>query len=71
MEVLLLAYIARRVSVHTIQREHQFGSATITDWAKLCREIMPPATEKICDIYYIATNTLFGIHVMLRYFRLS
>ena len=41
MEVLFLAcYIVRRVPAHTIQKEHQFGSATITDWAKLCREAM-------------------------------
>ena len=41
MEVLLLTYdIVRRVPVHTIQQEHQFGSATITEWAKLYREVM-------------------------------
>ena len=41
MEVLLLTYdIVRRVPAHTIQQEHQFGSATITEWAKLCREVM-------------------------------
>jgi hypothetical protein len=41
MEVLFLTYdIVRRVPAHTIQQEHQFDSATITDWAKLCREVM-------------------------------
>jgi len=72
MEVLLLTYIVRRVPAHTVQQEHQFGSATITDWAKLCREVMSPATVKICDItYYIATKPLHGIHGTLRYFRLG
>jgi hypothetical protein len=41
MEVMLLTYdIIRRVPAHTIQQEHQFGSSTITEWAKLCREVM-------------------------------
>jgi hypothetical protein len=41
MEVLLLTYdIVRGVPAHTIQQEHQFGSATITEWAKLSREVM-------------------------------
>jgi hypothetical protein len=41
MHAVLLTYdIVRRVLAHTIQQEHQFGSATITDWAKLCREVM-------------------------------
>jgi hypothetical protein len=41
MEVLFLTYdIARRVPAHTIQHEHQFDSATIIDWAILCREVM-------------------------------
>jgi hypothetical protein len=54
------------------RQEHQFGSATITDWAKLCREVMPPATDIFCDItYYIATNPLRSIHVALGYFRLG
>jgi len=70
MEVLLLTYIVRRVLAHTMQQQHQFGSATITDWAKLCREAMPPATDTICDItYYTTINPLLSIHVTLRYFR--
>ena len=41
MEVLLLTYDAvRRVPVHTIQQERQFVFATITEWTKLCREVM-------------------------------
>jgi hypothetical protein len=41
MEVLFLMYdIVRRVSAHIIQQEHQFGSAAITDWAKLYREVI-------------------------------
>ena len=41
MEVVLLTYnIVHRVSAPTIQQEHQFGSATITDCAKLCRLVM-------------------------------
>ena len=32
--------IVCRVPAQTIQQEHQFGSATITDWAKRCREVM-------------------------------
>ena len=41
MEILVHMYdIVRRVPAHTIQQEHQFGPATINDWAKLCTEIM-------------------------------
>jgi hypothetical protein len=41
LEALLFTYdIVRRVPAHTIQQKHQFGSATITEWAKLCREVM-------------------------------
>jgi hypothetical protein len=41
MEVLLLTYdIVRRVPAHTIHQEDQFGSPTITERAKLCREVM-------------------------------
>ena len=32
--------IVRRVPAHTIQQEHHFGPATISDWAKLCRAVM-------------------------------
>jgi hypothetical protein len=72
MEVLLLAYIVRRVPTYTIQQEHQFGSTTTTDWAKLSTDVMLPVTGKICDIIcYIATTPLRSIHVTLRYFRLS
>jgi hypothetical protein len=40
MEFVLLTYdTVHRVPAHTIQQEHQFGSATITDWSKLCREV--------------------------------
>jgi hypothetical protein len=40
MGVLLLTYdIVHRVPAHIIQQEHQFRPATITDLAKLCREI--------------------------------
>jgi len=40
MEVLLFTYdIVRRVPAHTIQQEHHFETATITDFAKLCREV--------------------------------
>ena len=54
MEVLLLTYdIVRSVPAHTIQQEHHFGSAIVTEWAKLCRGVMlPPATGKISDINY-------------------
>ena len=39
MEVLFVTYdIVRLFPAHTIQQEHQFLSATIIDWAKLCRE---------------------------------
>jgi hypothetical protein len=41
MEVLLLMYdIIRRFPAHTLQQEHEFGSATITEWAKLCRDVI-------------------------------
>ena len=41
MEVLLLTYdIVRRVPAHTTKQENQFVSATITEWTKLCREVM-------------------------------
>jgi hypothetical protein len=41
MEDLLLTYnIVHCVPPHTIQQEHQFGSASITDLAKLCRKVM-------------------------------
>ena len=41
VEVVLLTYdIVRRVPAYTIQQEHQFGSATITDWAKFRTEVM-------------------------------
>jgi len=41
MEFVLLTYdTVHRVPANTIQQEHQFGSATITDWAKLCRQVM-------------------------------
>jgi hypothetical protein len=41
MEVLLLMYdIVRCVSAHTIQQDHHFDPATISDWAKPCREVM-------------------------------
>ena len=41
MEVLHLTYaIVHRVPAYSIQQEHQFCSATITDWAKLCRKVM-------------------------------
>jgi hypothetical protein len=41
MEDLLLKYdIVHRVPVHNIQQQYKFGSASITDWAKLCRKIM-------------------------------
>ena len=48
MEVLLLMYdIVRRVPAHAIYRDLHFDSATITEWAKLCREsMMPSATGK-------------------------
>ena len=67
-EFLLLTYdIVRRVAAHTFQQEHHFGTTTITDLAKLCSEVMSPATGKICDItYYIAINPLRSIYVTLR-----
>ena len=41
IEVLLTTYdIFRRDPPNTIQQEHLFGSATISEWAKLCREVM-------------------------------
>jgi hypothetical protein len=40
MKDLLLKYIVHRVPVHTIQQQYQFGSASITVWAKLCRKGM-------------------------------
>ena len=41
MEVLLITYdIVQLVPAYSIQQEHQFCSATITDWAKLCRKVM-------------------------------
>ena len=41
MEVLFLTYgVVRLVPTHTVQQEHQFCSATITDWAKLCQGAM-------------------------------
>jgi hypothetical protein len=70
MAVLLRTYdIVRRVPAHAIQQEHQFGSATITEWVKLCTEVMlPSATSKICYInYYIATNPFTRTQVTLRY----
>ena len=66
-EFLLLTYIARRVPAHTFQQEHHFGTTTITDLAKLCREVMSPATGKVCDItYYIVTNPLSSFYFNLR-----
>ena len=41
MEVLFPTYdIVRRVPARTIQQEHQFGSAILTNWANFCREAM-------------------------------
>ena len=40
MEVVFLTHIVRRVPARTIQQKHQFGSASITDWSKFCREVM-------------------------------
>jgi hypothetical protein len=41
MEILFLTYdIVRRVPACTIQQEHQFGSAILTNWANLCREVL-------------------------------
>jgi hypothetical protein len=41
IEVLFLTYDTfRRVSAYSIQQEHQIGSATITNLAKLCRKVM-------------------------------
>jgi hypothetical protein len=52
---------------HTFQQEHHFGTTTITDLAKLCREVMSPATGKVCDItYYIVTNPLSSFYFNLR-----
>jgi hypothetical protein len=40
MEGLFLTYdIVRRLRTHTVQQEHQFGSAVIADWAQLVREV--------------------------------
>ena len=39
MEVLLLTYyMVRRVPAYTIQQEHQFDSAVLSDWLNLCRD---------------------------------
>jgi len=41
MEVNFLTYNnVRRANSHTVQQESQFGSATISNWAKFCRETM-------------------------------
>ena len=52
IEVLLTTYdIFRRDPPNTIQQEHLFCSATISEWAKLCREVMldyvPGSSQKI------------------------
>lgn len=39
MAVSFLTYIVRRVHAHAMLL-HQFGSATLTEWANLCREDM-------------------------------
>ena len=73
MEVLLLTYdYVHHVPAYAILQEHQFGSATISEWAKLCRETMlPSATAKICYInYYIATNPFTRIHITLHHLTL-
>jgi hypothetical protein len=50
MEVLLQTYdIFHRVLAHIIQQERQFGSATITDWDKLCRGYVGLCAEQLSD----------------------
>jgi len=50
MDIVPLTYnIDRHVPAHTIQQGHQFSFVTITDWNKLCREVMLEWAGKLSE----------------------
>ena len=50
--------IVRPVTSHTVQQEHQFGSATIADWVQFCSEAMLDYVQGCSQKMISSNNTV-------------